>query len=872
MVTFHSKRVTFLFIGAVSLCLSGSVAIAASDDEGDDSSSYYCEDPNTSPSKLAPGFHKICPETTEETLGQPICGDGSNFSFSFTSPSQRKANSNKIIIEFQGGGACWDDNSCNQAGDRLSYPEAFDNFLGLSCSAAQYGSGGNFDGYPINFLCDTTIGETDLSTYNYILVPYCTQDVHLGDSEAEYEEGSVVYHHGAHNMNSVLQWVYKHFPNPSHILLTGCSAGGSPLPVVYDLMYHHYNSFLKGGPGRSVNINTLMDSAVYLTPTYFINNGMTNWNVNTILSQTRFDFDQEASVQYSTRMWEHVLKRGSNKDKWGFLSHTTDNVSLAYWQAMGAGYYGNDDQNGDGEGGNDCDSWYSDMDASLSSVQSVAKNADTFWIDGGGHCSLGLYYGLQEDGFDEWAGEIVKEQTLPLSKRSNESVPMFLMSLAVGAAVMFGALISKVKTRTTGATDEGRDNTLLHNGDADSYVGGKQRSAIVVQKVAQVLSPLAPLGAKFQNCPVTTFYYLVSTIYFVCMLLNGGITHPLNNPSLGPSATDMSKFGINNPTLIVDQKQTIRLFVSGFLSSGLLTFAMVTICVFKVMRHTERAFDFFPGFVFASGCIMVGSNLVYTCFGNGASCGSLAFVLGMNVLSMRLKSGAPMGTELQELNRPICTTTFFTLWGVTLFPFNSWIMILAAMVIGALVPLAITPGKGKSDGNDGDSLAASGGAGTESLTMANTFSSSQKLYLKKIATVVGAVFFLVYILILSGLPNPNPLYKYPYLTGCKMMYTTDVGSIANNFGGRRLENDGGDFDFDNLCAQFCVPHLIERPFYFGLKKYADYAANQGGDVDYSVDYGLCEDGGYSEHIADQTFEYMGYQLDLEVYDTDNQND
>jgi len=54
---------------------------------------------------------------------------------------------------------------------------------------------------------------------------------------------------------------------------------------------------------------------------------------------------------------------------------------------------------------------------------------------------------------------------------------------------------------------------------------------------------------------------------------------------------------------------------------------------------------------------------------------------------------------------------------------------------------------------------------------------------------------------------------------------------------------------------------VERPFYYGLKKYADYSGTE-----YAVEYGICEDIGYDEHIADQTFEYLYYPLDVEVYD------
>ena len=694
--------------------------------------------------------------------------------------------------------------------------------MGYSCSAASYSSS-NFDGYPINFLCDTTLGDVDLSTYHYILVPYCTQDVHLGDNAVTYEEGETVYHHGAHNTAAVLDWVYQHFSNPSHIFLTGCSAGGSPLPVVYDLVHHHYNSFLKGG--RTVNINVIMDSAVYLTPTYFMRNGMPNWNVDTILSKTKFDQSQEESVQYSTKLWEHVLGRGSTKDKWGFLSHTNDPVSIAYWQAMGAGYYDDGDNN-------DCDSWYSDMAQSLGSVQAASENADTYFIDGEGHCSLGLYYGMQDSNFDEWAGGIIQEQMI--LKRSSGSAFTFIASLSIGGILMMSALLSKSKSTPSSDSVTNDKSGALLSGETDTEPKNGNR---ILQRMSGCLAPLLPMGKRFEQCPVTTFYFVATSLYFVLMLIDGSFTHPLNNPSLGPDATTLRKFGINNPTLIVDKKQIMRLVSSGFMCSGVLTYFIFSICVFRCMRHMERILCNTTAFGLISASIMLGSNLIYTCFGNGASCGSLGFVLGMNVFSISL--GKKLGS-VTELRRPTCITICFTFLAVTLFPFNSWILILSAMTIGALLPFAIAK-KINADPSINE-------------WMPKAAALSKGLY------AIAGLYLLIFVLILAGVPNPNELYQYPYLTGCKMMYSTDVGSLAQNFASRRRLGD--NFDYDNVgCAQFCVPHLVERPFYYGLKKYADYSGTE-----YAVEYGICEDIGYDEHIADQTFEYLHYPLDVEVYD------
>ena len=271
-------------------------------------------------SSLTPNtFYKICPSRqSAHYLGNPTCGDGSPFSFFFTRPLQRADNNEKILIEFQGGGACWDGTTCNKRSSYLTFPEDMNSFVGYSCSEAQAGIE-NIGGYPVSLLCSQKIGQVNFTGYNFIVVPYCTQDVHLGDNYMTYNddddggEGSGgTYHHGAHNTMSVLRWIFKNFPNPSHIALTGCSAGATPLPVVYDLLSQHYNTIFKGG--RTVNINVILDSPVYLTPEYFLSNGIDNWNPWSIVKRTQFNIKKwRYDELYSTKLWDNVLRRGSNK-------------------------------------------------------------------------------------------------------------------------------------------------------------------------------------------------------------------------------------------------------------------------------------------------------------------------------------------------------------------------------------------------------------------------------------------------------------------------------------------------------------------------------------------------------------------------------
>ena len=77
-----------------------------------------------------------------------------------------------------------------------------------------------------------------------MFVPYCTQDVYLGD------EPNVSYnveYVSAQNMHWTLQWVFGDFLNPSNIFITGCYASGTGLPVIYELIDTRYNNAMVAG-------------------------------------------------------------------------------------------------------------------------------------------------------------------------------------------------------------------------------------------------------------------------------------------------------------------------------------------------------------------------------------------------------------------------------------------------------------------------------------------------------------------------------------------------------------------------------------------------------------------------------------------------
>lgn len=802
-------------------------------------------------SSLAPNtFHQICPGRSSSTsLSYPICGDGTTFSFFVTRPPRANLASghqSKILIEFQGGGACWDADTCEQAKERLTFPSSLSRFSGYSCSETSIGME-NQGEYPVNMLCAQSIGDVDLTSYHTIVVPYCTQDVHIGDSYQTYsdndnnedggrrktqegnENSSGIYHHGAHNLMSVLRYVYANFKNPSHIFLTGCSAGGTVLPLAYDLLNKHYNhilgkSLLPTVP--SVNINVLSDSPVYLTPEYFLSNAFPHWNPETLVKKTHFNYNKwRSDEQYPTKLWDFILRRGPNIDQWGFITHTSDPVSLAYFEAMGGNYFWNDGRRhlNDGNNNNDDDEqiWWSSLSSSLETIKSSHKNVDTFVIDGEGHCSFGLYYALQEDGFENWASGIIKEKKM--IGHTSMSVPLFVVSILLGSVLSLCTICSSRQHKISGDLDD----SILTEGK---------------KEFAQISQQNKAFFENFQTWPITAGYMLTVTVYFWSMIFTGGFTHPLDNPSLGPSALILSDFGINNPTLIVYHFEIVRLFVSTFLCSGVTTYLIVMNSAYFHARYIEQALKSSKHFGLLCALIILGGNLFYACVTKGASCSSVPLVLGLNAFSIashqKNSDVDDKVTDQTFFPRPICFTIFFVLFTSLVLPFNSWVMIVIALIFGASSAKFVFSKKTSEDDS--------------------TQNNSIDLLSWNRLLPVGVLYVIMFLILMLNRSRNIEIYQYPYLTGCDMIYSDE----ANQFVEEYFENNGGgdrralEENDEGLCAQFCVPHLVSIPFSIGANKYFPSS---------SLNRGLCHRNGFEEHIADTTFTRFTYSLDVSLY-------
>jgi Pectinacetylesterase len=156
------------------------------------------------------------PEWVEhEAPAECQCADGSEFTF-----WSRTADPDKVVLYFQGGGACFSPETCSFT----------DGTYSVQADASDL-TDGDADGI-FNF----ENPDNPFRDWSFVFVPYCTGDIHLGDAVHEYSPDLTVNHVGYLNAHAGLQHVVDEFGDASQVFVTGSSAGGVPSPLMAGLL------------------------------------------------------------------------------------------------------------------------------------------------------------------------------------------------------------------------------------------------------------------------------------------------------------------------------------------------------------------------------------------------------------------------------------------------------------------------------------------------------------------------------------------------------------------------------------------------------------------------------------------------------------
>lgn len=134
-----------------------------------------------------------------------------------------------LVIYFEGGGGCFDFATCSLF--YTTFANFDENAFGLLVPTL-LGSG----------IFDANEPDNPVRDWSVVYVPYCTGDVHAGDHESAGVEGFPGAHQfvGFRNFGLDLERIGPTFPDPSHVLVTGISAGGYGAAFNYDRIADAY--------------------------------------------------------------------------------------------------------------------------------------------------------------------------------------------------------------------------------------------------------------------------------------------------------------------------------------------------------------------------------------------------------------------------------------------------------------------------------------------------------------------------------------------------------------------------------------------------------------------------------------------------------
>lgn len=146
-----------------------------------------------------------------EPFPDAFCGRGTptGLGLNFT------AQSRDVLIYFEGGGACWDPLTCLLLQTAANLDGVNKAKFDAAVEQGLLGRG----------IFDRADPANPYRAMNWIYVPYCTGDAHLGARDAVYQ-GQTIRHVGWRNVEAFLARIVPTFADSGRIVVTGFSAGG----------------------------------------------------------------------------------------------------------------------------------------------------------------------------------------------------------------------------------------------------------------------------------------------------------------------------------------------------------------------------------------------------------------------------------------------------------------------------------------------------------------------------------------------------------------------------------------------------------------------------------------------------------------------
>lgn len=226
------------------------------------------------PSEAHPPFLPKIPDTWTEMFPEQLYPD---FEYEGLTPScaacpgcdpeysffVKGGKENKVVVYFEGGGACWDSKNCLYAPTYSREATSIERFANTKDKG----------------IFDTENPKNPFKNWYFVYIPYCTGDVHWGAADHDYPDcldaipgvdSWTIRHRGFVNFQVVLKWMVDNFRLPFRIFVTGSSAGSYGAIMGFP---HIKEAF----PFSQVSV--LGDAGNGVVDSYFQNNSIYNWNI-----------------------------------------------------------------------------------------------------------------------------------------------------------------------------------------------------------------------------------------------------------------------------------------------------------------------------------------------------------------------------------------------------------------------------------------------------------------------------------------------------------------------------------------------------------------------------------------------------------------
>lgn len=334
------------------------------------------------------------PVRVNNRLYTPTCSQapGSNPKYSYWF---HKGASDGLVIFFNGGGACWNDQTCSKPrleGDRATFTgKDAENAESVYKAELLPGDGPA----RMSGIFDRSNPRNPVRDWSILFVPYCTGDVHSGSNTAHYHypdtgKTFTIEHRGWDNMQAILSWMRTNVPEPARLLVSGSSAGAYGAAT-------HYAALRKLYPrARSVFLG---DSGQGVSTPGFEKTRDVNWNYQLPASVFGRDARRTPDPEVVARLAGHFPL-----DRFAQFTAFHDATQRAFFAQMG--------------GDRSCEAWTIKMTSELARRQRIS-NFRSYLAFGKSHTILRspLFYSEQTGGepFAEWLDALLNKD-LPENK------------------------------------------------------------------------------------------------------------------------------------------------------------------------------------------------------------------------------------------------------------------------------------------------------------------------------------------------------------------------------------------------------------------------------------------------------------------------